>query len=226
MKRLFLVGGSGDIGAAVKVRFVSSGWEVVAPIHSELDLEDIASIKKYFEEVLKNLDCNAIIFCAGWNEPMIFEETNTQVLEKSLQINTIGFYEILKYLLPNLKKKKDGSIVAVSSLYSVFSRKGRLAYAVSKHALNGLIKTLAIEIASYNIKVNSISPGFIDTKMTRKNNSKEKINELIEMIPMNRLGRTDEIANLTLYLCSEASSYLTGQNIIIDGGFSCGGFQR
>lgn len=226
MKKLFLVGGSGDIGNAIEKKFKNNGWIVTSPSHSELDLEKTELIRKYFENKEINLDYDVVVFSAGWNKPQNFEEINLEFINKSLQINSVSFCEILKYLLPSMKRNKLGAIIAISSLYSLFSRKGRVAYAMSKHALNGLIKTLAIELAGENIKVNSISPGFIDTKMTRKNNDGSKIKELVSMIPMNRLGNPNEIANVAYFLGTEESNYLTGQNIIIDGGFSCGGFQK
>lgn len=226
MKKLFLIGGSGDIGNAISLKFRANEWSVTAPTHSDLDLEKTELIKKYFDNKELDLDFDAIVLASGWNQPKKFEDIDIEFINKSLQINIISFIEVLKYIMPLLKKKRKGSIVAISSLYSIFSRKGRTAYAISKHALNGLAKTLAIEVAEDNIRINTISPGFIETKMTRQNNSIEKIDELISMIPMKRLGLPSEIANLAYFLCSNESNYLTGQNIIIDGGFSCGGFQK
>jgi 3-oxoacyl-[acyl-carrier protein] reductase len=108
----------------------------------------------------------------------------------------------------------------------MFGRQGRLAYSASKHALLGITRTLAIELAKYNVAVNSVSPGYIMTKMTKKNNSVDVIKQLENNIPLQRLGKSEEVADLVYYLASESNSYLTGQNIVIDGGYSAGGFQQ
>ena len=97
---------------------------------------------------------------------------------------------------------------------------------MSKHALQGVMKNLALELSQYDIRVNSITPGFIDTKLTRNNLSKEDIVKLETRIPLKRLGNVKDISNMALYLCSEKASYLTGQDITIDGGFIAGGFLR
>jgi 3-oxoacyl-[acyl-carrier protein] reductase len=88
-----------------------------------------------------------------------------------------------------------------------------------------MVQSLAIELAHRNILVNAISPGFIETKLTFKNNSPEIIAQLIEGIPLKKLGQPKHIADLTYFLCSEKNSFITGQNIIIDGGYLAGGFQ-
>ena len=101
-----------------------------------------------------------------------------------------------------------------------------MAYVCSKHALEGVIKTYACEYGRNNILFNCISPGFVDTKMTRKNNSEEKIKKIIERIPLNRLAESIDIAYTAYYLCSDKNTYITGQNIIVDGGFMAEGGQH
>ena len=112
----------------------------------------------------------------------------------------------------------------ISSLYGTTSRVERLPYTLSKHALNGIVKNLAIELSENGVLVNSISPGYINTKMTYINNTKEQINKLERLIPLKRLGKPDEIAELAFFLCSPKNTYINGQDIVVDGGFSVGGF--
>lgn len=97
---------------------------------------------------------------------------------------------------------------------------------MSKHALIGLIKTAAIELGRYNIKVNAIFPGFVDTNLKRKNNDSNKIKFLEEGIPLGNMAKPADIANVAYFLCSEKNTYITGQDITVDGGFICGGFQK
>ena len=112
----------------------------------------------------------------------------------------------------------------ISSLYGLFGRKNRLPYVVSKHALNGACKTLAIELGKKNIRVNAISPGFIKTKLTEKNLSNQEIKNIKKAIPLGDLGKPDDIAHLTSFLISKKGRYINGTNIVVDGGYSCGAF--
>lgn len=222
MKTLFLTGGRGNIGEAIKAKFEQMGYIVIAPASSELDLSDLACIKKYLNNVN---DIDAIIHCAGFNSPKLMNDLSYEDIQKTSDINFISFFEIVKLLSPHMKEKKQGHILGISSLYGTITRKGRLAYTASKHALNGIVKTMACELGTYNILVNSLSPGFVDTKMTRKNNTEEQIKNMESKIPLGRLANVKDIANAAYFLCSEDNTYITGQNIIVDGGFMAEGGQ-
>lgn len=225
MRNVFLLGGGGDIGKAIARKFNENGYNVIAPTRQELNLEDITSIDGYFKGERHDIDIDVIVHSAGWNLPKPIDRVTIEDIRKANSINVLGFYRVTQHLLPRLKKKKNGHIVAISSLYGVFSRRERLPYVMSKHALNGLIKTLALELGPYNIKVNIVSPGFVDTKMTRKNNDLKTIRSFEEKIPLGRLARPEDIANITYFLCSPENNYINGANIIVDGGYSIGGFQ-
>lgn len=223
MKKLFLTGSSGSIGSAVLSIFREKKYHITAPARSELNLENIDSIDKYFSQVLPDFD--TYVHCAGENNPACIEDLDIEKIVKTININTFSFYAILKRIIPYLKNN-GGSIVAISSLYGNIARSGRSAYVMSKHALNGLVKTAAIELGKYNVKVNSVSPGFVDTAMTRKNNSEDKIKTFEEQIPLGYLAGSNDIATVVYFLCSNENTYITGQDITVDGGFICGGFQR
>lgn len=222
MKRVFITGGNGDIGSSIVEIFKINGYEVVSPNSKELDLRDSKLIKEYFNH---NNNFDIFIHCAGINNPSIIEDLDFNNIKETMQINTFSFYEILKTLIP-YQKINGGYILAISSLYGQISRAGRTAYAMSKHALIGLIKTAAIELGKYNIKINALSPGFVDTNLTRKNNNDEKIKIINESIPLGSIAKPTDIANVSYFLCSEKNTYITGQDITVDGGFICGGFQK
>ena len=118
-------------------------------------------------------------------------------------------------------RKKSGKIVNISSVWSLVSKPGRTVYASSKAALNSVTKSIAVEVAPHNILVNAIAPGFVDTKLTRQNNTEEEIRMIESKIPLGRLAQTKEIAELALFLCSDKNSYMTGQTILVDGGYTC-----
>ena len=136
-----------------------------------------------------------------------------------------GFLRVAKLCLPYWKTTKFGRVLVISSLYGFLGRTGRLPYVMSKHALNGAVKTLAIEFANHGVLVNAISPGFIGTKMTYKNNTPETISKFVSGIPLGHLGDPKDIAEVASFLCSPKNRYLTGQDLVVDGGFSVGGFQ-
>ncbi len=224
MVTAFILGANGDMGKAVAEKFRAKGYSVIAPSRKELDLESRDSIEKYFSR--NSLEIDVLAHCAGFNEPKPFEEILYSDLDKTLAVNFTGFYRIVQLLLPGMKKKGNAYILALSSLYGVIARAKRFSYVASKHALNGMVKLLAIELGPHNIKVNALSPGFVDTKMTRKNNSDAVIKGFEERIPLGRLASVNDIADAAYFLCSPENRYITGQNIIIDGGYSVGGFQK
>jgi len=209
---------------AIAQKFSKNNYTVIAPGKSELNLEDRRAIERYFAG--KNFDVDVVIHSAGINEPKPFDQVTYENIDKTFAVNTLGFYRVIQHLASPLKEKREGFILAVSSLYGFLARKGRLSYVMSKHALNGLIKTLAVELGPFNIKVNSISPGFVDTTMTRKNNTSEIIKDFEEKIALGRLANTQDIANIAYFLCSPENQYITGQDIVVDGGYSIGSFQR
>ena len=222
MKNVFITGGHGSIGSGIVKKFKDNGFNVTYPSSSELNLLNSYEIEKYLQSVGNNFDI--FIHCAGINNISNIESLTMENVLNTMQINTFSFLQIMKYIIP-YQKNNGGSILAISSLYSVISRFARASYSMSKHALEGLVQTAAIELANYNIKVNSLSPGFVDTPMTRKNNDEETIKKIECKIPMNRMGNLEDIAKVAYFLCVD-NSYITGQNIIVDGGFICGGFQN
>lgn len=223
--KIFLLGGQGDIGLAIGKQFQKSGWELLAPTSKELDLSDVNSIENYVK--FAKLDgLRALVHCAGINNPKPFEQNTLLDFSQTMMINVFGFARICQLLFEPLKENGGGHILAVSSVYGSISRAGRSTYATSKHALNGLMQTIAIEWGKYNIKVNTLSPGFVDTRLTRKNNSPEKISELSSGIALGRLAQAEEIAAVAAFLCSSENKYISGQDIIVDGGYLAGAFQK
>lgn len=217
-KKILIIGGTGDIGKAITKKFPK------LIIHSvgtkSIDLSNKTSIEEFFKKNLNKYEI--LIFVSGINNPSLIKNTDEMSYEKTMQINCSSLHFILSKNYKCFSKLK--SIVAIGSLYSSFSRLKRASYAISKHGLYGLVKTLAIEFAP-SCNVNMVSPGFINTRLTSQNNSKTKINKIKSMIPQKKLGSPSDIANAVFFLCQDSSKYINGINLIVDGGFSCGGFQ-
>ena len=215
-RKVLITGGSGSIGDSIVKKFKSSGYNVCAPVRSELDLESIASIKNF---TFKNKSFDILINNAGVNEILKFTEFSTESIEKAVMTNLTSAALLSKYLIPSMSKNQWGRIVNVSSIFSKISKPKRVLYTMTKSGLNGLTIGLANEYAREGILVNAVLPGFVDSSLTRQNNSPEDIIRLCsESIPVGRLSSVEEVADLIFYLGTSNNSYITGQTIAIDGG--------
>lgn len=223
VRKVLILGGTGDIGTSIgKYLFRKFNDDVTYLSSKDCDLSEPTSINSFLKQ---KLQYDVLIHSAAINTVGDFSMFNLPDIEKVMRVNCLSFFEIVKNIKPYWEKNKSGKIVILNSLYGTLSRKGRLPYATSKHALHGMMKTLAIELAPIGVMVNSVSPGFVDTKLTRQNNSPEKIQDLVRGIPIGRLASTNEIAYAVSFLASPENTYITGENLTIDGGFSIGGFQ-
>ena len=119
-----------------------------------------------------------------------------------------------------MKTNKYGRIINISSIWSSVTRSGRSLYSTTKCGLVGLTKTLSVELASYDILVNAVGPGFTLTELTMSTNTPVEIAKMSDIIPIKRFAKPAEIANLVLFLGSDLNTYITGQNMIIDGGYT------
>ena len=222
--RALILGGKGDIGSAITQRFVAAGIEAIGVGRSEFDLTNPTEIDAYFSKNGNQFDI--LVHSGGLNHPKVFEELTEEEIRQSLDANVHGFLHVVRCTLPYWKENGYGRILVISSLYGFLARKGRLPYVMSKHALNGVVKTLAIELAPSGVLVNALSPGYIATKLTFQNNSAETVNRLVSGIPVGRMGDPGDIAEVALFLCSDLNRYINGQDIVVDGGYSAGGFQN
>lgn len=207
---VFLTGGGGGIGSVIKKSLIGAGIEVIAPSSSELSLSGEFDATNYPE-------VDGFIHCAGVNTLARHDSICVADVFRLFRINAVSFVE----LCGQLKFRDGANIIAIGSLYATRTREERIQYTMAKHALLGAVKTIALEKSSDKVKVNMISPGFVDTPLTRQNNTKERISYLDQAIP---LGLTDpcEIANLCVYFIKQNNA-ITGQNIQVDGGYSLKG---
>ena len=234
--KIFLTGASGGIGSAICDKFLNENFILVLTSSSfeklkilknkygsdhyyyELDLSNSQNLQNNLEIISKeHKDISVIVNNAGKNhDNLIFRMKNEQWSEV-IQTNLNSNYQIIKSLLPNMLSNKYGKIVGISSIVGSTGNPGQANYVASKSGLVGLYKSIAIEVAKRNINVNVVSPGFISTTMTDKLNDDQK-NNYLSRIPMMKFGRPQEVANLVYFLSSDDSSYITGQNIHINGG--------
>jgi len=185
----------------------------------KLDLKNEDSVKKAFDEINSlNLDINILINNAGIIHTALYQMTSIKKLKEIFQINFFSQTIFTQYILKSMIRKKNGSIIYISSSSAIDSNLGRSAYSASKAAIISQSKTLSKELGSLNIRVNTIAPGLTSTDMMKDNTPAEVIKEVTSNLSLKRVANPEEIANLALFLASDLSSYITGQVIRIDGG--------
>ena len=219
LRTVLLTGGSRGIGKAIKNKFLSENYIVEAPDRNDLDLSNLESVRKYCKSN-KQRDFSVIINCAGINKINLLETLTDSELLETIQVNLIAPVLLLKTFTTKMKQNNYGRVVNIGSIWGEVSKPGRGAYSATKHGLHGITNTLALELATYNVLVNTVCPGFTLTQLTRQNNSPEQLLQISESIPMKRLAEPEEIAESVFFLASEKNTYITGQKIIIDGGYT------
>lgn len=220
-RRVLVTGAARGIGAAIAERFSAEGWDVIAPPRNQLDLAEPASIA-HFLDTDGSTRVDAIINNAGENTLGSIETLPMGDLQRMMQTNFYAPWSLVANLTRYMRDQRWGRIVNIASVYGIKSRAARGAYNATKSAMIGFTKTAAIELGGHGVLVNAVAPGFVETAMTRTNNTAEDIADLCRDIPVGRLARPAEIAELVLWLASERNTYLTGQTIAIDGGFLAG----
>jgi 3-oxoacyl-[acyl-carrier protein] reductase len=157
---------------------------------------------------------------AGINKINPIEKTDYEDLENIVLTNLTAPIYITSLVTKKMIENKKGSIINIGSIFGTVSKMGRSPYTATKSGIIGVTKTMAIDLAENNILVNCVSPGFVDTELTRKVLGEEQMKIMSEKIPMKRLANTKDITPIILFLCSEFNTYITGQNITVDGGFT------
>lgn len=192
----------------------------ITPLY--FDVTDQNEVKKALRRVgeeSKRIDI--LVNNAGVSVERLFSMTSLQVLRETLEVNFLSQVNLAQLVSRYMIKNKTGSIINIASVAGIEPEEGGVAYGSSKAAVLFSTRTMALELGKYGIRVNAVSPGFINTDMWKKRNEdiKEKI---LKETPLHRQGTSEEVAQTILFLASDMSSYITGQNIIIDGGRKMG----
>ena len=177
--------------------------------------DEIIELIKKTDEVLGHIDI--LINNAGITKDNIFLRMSESEWEDVLNVNLNSTFSILKLITKGMIKRRYGRIINISSVVGVTGGAGQVNYSASKAGLIGLTKSLSQEVATRNITVNCIAPGFIETPMTEQLDDKRK-DAILNSIPMNRIGTPEDLSSAIIFLASQESSYITGQTIHINGG--------
>ncbi len=217
--RIALVtGASRGIGKAVAMRFEELGAQVLAPPRSELDLADAASIDRYLARLDQPVDI--LVNDAGINRLARLAETDDELLQDTLEVNLVAPLRLARALVPAMAERGWGRVINISSVWAIVAKERRLPYTVAKTGLDGLTRAMAVEFGSRGVLVNSVAPGFVLTEMTTQNNSPEEIDAIAQTVPLRRMAEPREIAEVVTFLASSRNTFMTGQVIVCDGGFS------
>lgn len=182
---------------------------------------DVTKVDQVADMVNKILDkfgkIDILINNAGITRDSLLVRMDEKGWDQVLDVNLKGTFNCTKAVAKPMMKARGGKIVNIASIIGIIGNPGQANYAASKGGVIALTKTIAKELASRNINVNAIAPGFIKTAMTDKLSAETK-DAMLKEIPLNRLGEQEDVANLALFLASEDSSYITGHVIQVDGG--------
>jgi len=217
-KTALVTGASRGIGKSIKELLTTDGIKIVSPSRNELDLSSSESIDKFLSQMSEDIDI--IINNAGILKVGKHNELSSDDFHEILQVNVVAPFRIISGFVEKMKIRNFGRIVNISSVWGQKSKEGRTLYSSSKAALDALTRSLAIEFASYDILINSVAPGYIETDMLKQCNTEDELNIIRDTIPMKRFGKKIEIAELVKFLTSENNSYITGQIFTIDGGYT------
>jgi 3-oxoacyl-[acyl-carrier protein] reductase len=231
---VLITGASRGIGLSIAQSFSDEGFYVIGTSRSKFDLEtalgtkdcshikldvtDRDTIKEVYEQ-LKNQNNlpGTLINNAGITKDQLFLRMKDEDWDDVINTNLSSVFNITKAFIKPMLKKKEGRIINISSVAGLMGNPGQVNYSASKAAIGGFTKSLAKELASRNITVNSIAPGFISSDMTDALNDDQKV-EILKQIPVQKFGDPKNIADLAIFLASEKGQYITGQTISVDGG--------
>jgi len=183
------------------------------------DMDDVASMVATAVEEWGSLDY-AINNAGVGGESAVVEHTE-ESWSRTVDTNLTGVWRCLKHELDQMAGQDDGGVVVnISSVLGLVGTERAAAYVASKHGVTGLTKAAAIEHADDDIRVNAVCPGYIDTSLSKQGRSEERVRELADRHPMRRFGRTGEVADAVLWVCSDGASFVTGEALSVDGGYT------
>jgi len=214
-----VTGGSRGIGQAIVEVLSRDGWRVLAPSRMEMDLESVDSIHAWCDRHSRER-IDALVNNAGINELRGIHELDDAAWQRMQQINLQAPMMLMRALVPSMVSRGWGRVVNIASIWSHVAKDRRAGYSAMKAGLVGLTRVVALEAAGRSVLVNAISPGYTATELTERNNSEMELREIASRIPMLRLAKPQEIAEVVSWLVSERNSYITGQCITVDGGYT------
>ncbi|WP_084004125.1 acetoacetyl-CoA reductase [Cupriavidus pauculus] len=243
VKRVALItGGMGGLGEAISVRLLADGFRVVVTYspHNDhvstwlesqwgqrrtiaafpIDVDDFTNCQECVARVQEEIgNIDVLVNNAGITRDGTFRKMSFEDWRAVLTTDLDSMFNVTRPICDGMAERGWGRIVNISSVVGSRGAIGQANYAAAKSGIHGFTKSLALELARHGVTVNTVSPGFMDTKMVRAIPEEVLTQRIIPLIPAGRLGRPSEVAGLVSYLCSEEGAYVTGANFAVNGGY-------
>lgn len=229
-----VTGASRGLGAAIALALAEAGAQVLAVARNRAELNELASqhsnitpcvgdvTDANFIQDLAQIEIDILVNNAGMNRPLLIEDVDIETLDTMLGLNVRAAFLVAQAGAKSmLAHGHGGSIINITSQMGHVGSPKRTVYCMTKHALEGLTKAMAVELAPRNIRVNSVAPTFIETPMTKPMlDNPDFLSFVKSMIPLGKIGQPEDVAAAVLYLASPASRMVTGTSLLVDGGWT------
>jgi 3-oxoacyl-[acyl-carrier protein] reductase len=186
----------------------------------QLNFHDEKILTKFYNQINNYDQIDILVNNAGIQILHAIDEIEDEDWNKVIEVNLTGPMKMMRLVVPKMKKQKSGKIINISSVAGLISKPRQSSYSTTKAGIIGLTRSVALDLALFNIQVNALCPGTTQTPMLDNVLNEQQKEAILTMVPMKRFAKVSEISNFVVFLCSKYNTFMTGQSIVVDGGFT------